>query len=637
MDNHNIYYASNAQTDIFSQNTRSKFENNIQKEHLDYIPDDDLEVAIKSITFDNRLKKAQINQQEKEPHIIIFQKKKGSISTNDLYKFPNVQEKFNFLKKSNDNVYFNGGRDYVTTIKNVPLSAKETFYLEGKQDKYTSFNIVFPDDGYPWNNGVMHNIFLNEQILYSNSDFINLLNFVLDNLLYKSTQSPKFIIAPNGSVYASNLDNLQIYVGSQIFDNFLDDSSLNPKEFTRVTQLIIHSDFKFLRGKKKVFNYRYKKFPFKNFINTIFSIKDAKFVELKEGKIVDGIKNINKLDVRLIKSNICEYNIRNGEFDKIMTYFDSSNFKNDTVVKVDFINPIFHATNKDFLCNAKFQILDADTGEQPNLSSGAPTYIQTIVRKRKMKERKNIFLESSCPISQHIFPSNTNMSFKTKLPEHFDLYGDWYLNLKKLIIPSKLNNIYKKLCSVVYIENDRWGGYVNPEDGFYPDIETLLKNLEDKLQKAQIPISMYLNDGKVLITGNTNTESQIIVSPHLSMILGLDDELSEFKNDFSIQKTIVGKNMPDINFLLPRNIVITCDLVEYSIFSAQQLKVLRLIANTKNTDSPFLEFEFLQDEPVKMAIKDFETIQINILDVTGIVVNTESKLPSYFEMELVKY
>ena len=53
MDNHNIYYASNAQPDIFSQNTRSKFENNIQKENLDYIPDDDLEVAIKSITFDN--------------------------------------------------------------------------------------------------------------------------------------------------------------------------------------------------------------------------------------------------------------------------------------------------------------------------------------------------------------------------------------------------------------------------------------------------------------------------------------------------------------------------------------------------------------------------------------------------------
>ena len=121
------------------------------------------------------------------------------------------------------------------------------------------------------------------------------------------------------------------------------------------------------------------------------------------------------------------------------------------------------------------------------------------------------------------------------------------------------------------------------------------------------------------------------------MILGLNDELKEFKNDFATQNTIVGKNMPDINFLLPRNIIITCDLVEHTIFAAQQLKVLRLIANTKNTVSPFLEFEFLQDEPVKMAVKDFETIEINILDVTGIVVNTESKLPSYFEIELVKF
>ena len=231
------------------------------------------------------------------------------------------------------------------------------------------------------------------------------------------------------------------------------------------------------------------------------------------------------------------------------------------------------------------------------------------------------------------------MSFKTKLPEHFDLLGDWYLNLKKLIIPSKLNNIYKKLCWVVYRENDRFRGYASIEDEYYPDIETLLKTLEDELEKAKIPMLTYINAGKVLITSSTNpnSKSKIYISPHLSMILGLHDELKEFKNDFSIQNTIVGKNMTDINFLLPRNIIITCDLVEHTIFSAQQLKLLRLITNTKNTESPFLEFEFLQDEPVKMGVKDFETIEINILDVTGTVVKTESKLASYFEIELVKF
>ena len=75
MHNHNIFYSSNAQQNIFTENTRSNFQNDIQKEHLNYIPDDDLEVGIKSITFDNYLKTAQIYHQETEPHLIIFQKK----------------------------------------------------------------------------------------------------------------------------------------------------------------------------------------------------------------------------------------------------------------------------------------------------------------------------------------------------------------------------------------------------------------------------------------------------------------------------------------------------------------------------------------------------------------------------------
>ena len=172
MHNHNIFYSSNAQQNIFTQNTRSNFQNDIQKEHLNYIPDDDLEVGIKSITFDNYLKTAQIDHQETEPHIIIFQKKEKKITIKDLYNFPNVQEKFNFLEKPKETISFDKNRDYVTTVKNLPIAAKETFYLEGKQDRYTSFNIIFSEDISPlnpFNNGIMHNIFLNEQKIYSNA------------------------------------------------------------------------------------------------------------------------------------------------------------------------------------------------------------------------------------------------------------------------------------------------------------------------------------------------------------------------------------------------------------------------------------------------------------------------------------
>ena len=50
----NIFYCSNTQSDMFSHNTRSKFNSYIDINDLDYLPDQDIEAAIKSITFDNR-------------------------------------------------------------------------------------------------------------------------------------------------------------------------------------------------------------------------------------------------------------------------------------------------------------------------------------------------------------------------------------------------------------------------------------------------------------------------------------------------------------------------------------------------------------------------------------------------------
>ena len=50
----NIFYCSNAQGEMFPLNTRSKFDNYIDINHLSYLPSHDMEAAIKSITFDNK-------------------------------------------------------------------------------------------------------------------------------------------------------------------------------------------------------------------------------------------------------------------------------------------------------------------------------------------------------------------------------------------------------------------------------------------------------------------------------------------------------------------------------------------------------------------------------------------------------
>ena len=48
-----IYYCSNTQSDIFPQNTRSKFESYIDINDLSYLPRKNIEAAIKYIIFDN--------------------------------------------------------------------------------------------------------------------------------------------------------------------------------------------------------------------------------------------------------------------------------------------------------------------------------------------------------------------------------------------------------------------------------------------------------------------------------------------------------------------------------------------------------------------------------------------------------
>ena len=50
----NIFYCSNAHAEIFKNNTRSNFNSYIDIHHLEYLHDDDIEAAIKSITYDDK-------------------------------------------------------------------------------------------------------------------------------------------------------------------------------------------------------------------------------------------------------------------------------------------------------------------------------------------------------------------------------------------------------------------------------------------------------------------------------------------------------------------------------------------------------------------------------------------------------
>ena len=68
----NIFYTSNADKDLFIDDTRSDFNSYIDINDLDYIDDGDVEVGIKSIAFDNT-QSIYIQPNVKQPHFIIVQ------------------------------------------------------------------------------------------------------------------------------------------------------------------------------------------------------------------------------------------------------------------------------------------------------------------------------------------------------------------------------------------------------------------------------------------------------------------------------------------------------------------------------------------------------------------------------------
>ena len=56
-----IYYCSNTQDDMFNHNTRFNFHSYIDVNHLEYIPNDNVIVAVNSVSFDNSVQPIEIN------------------------------------------------------------------------------------------------------------------------------------------------------------------------------------------------------------------------------------------------------------------------------------------------------------------------------------------------------------------------------------------------------------------------------------------------------------------------------------------------------------------------------------------------------------------------------------------------
>ena len=81
----------------------------------------------------------------------------------------------------------------------------------------------------------------------------------------------------------------------------------------------------------------------------------------------------------------------------------------------------------------------------------------------------------------------------------------------------------------------------------------------------------------------------------------------------------------DIFCIYPKNIIVGCDIVivDNTIFGGQYLKLLRLVPNNTHPSSDLISFDFHQDKYVDVGVREFKSIRISIMDVTGQLLKSE--------------
>ena len=623
----NIFYCSNAHAEIFKNNTRSNFNSYIDIHHLEYLHDDDIEAAIKSITYDDKTA-VSIRKNLAKPNFMI----KRVI---DKYVYPVVST---FFETKRNKIYtspdLSKSADYLVVGNG---DTYEKIYQVDHEYNFCDLQILTPTY-------IMHNIYLHDIDLFSEKELIQYLNDVLQKVSIDSTSTLVKVVkdllqeGKDGAVYLKSGD-YDIYIDSDLANILnLEDTNLKVHSGTSLRQV-----FRWLKPKMRT--HLSANFP-NDTLDIIFDYKqDLQYFKVRKKRSKKlNLKSFMNETLYGIKSNISEIlTVRNAGYDDIISVF-VGNKTNDTV-HVDFKNPTFFPTRKELLSRATFQIIDVASNTAPNFAVGSPTYIQVVVRKKKNMEKKfNIFLDSSCEKSKAVYPENNATNFTIDLPERLSFRRNWHVTLKSLFIPDSIQNVPE--CFITYFQGrtDDDGGFIvlhkvnlKLKEGNYPTIDSILNDLSEQILEAELPIRLEQHEGKVKISCPTflqsNTVISISMSPDLAPILGFTKPFERFVGfNLSEYDSKIAPYEPNLFATYPKNLIIGCDVVDNTIFGGEHVKLLRMVTNNRHSISKILSFEFLQDEYVDLNVKEFKSIQIAIMDATGNIVKTDSSTPTRLQL-----
>ena len=177
----NIFYASNTQSELFPYNTRTQFNQYIDVHNLDYIKQDDIEVAIKSIAFDNT-QSIHILPTIKQPNFLIVQEITEELPYKQFIRtlMNNKHQKSGVLKSVvsektiEEFININESKDFVI----VNDCGASRMMIQSHLNREFS-NILFIS-----NNTIIHHIYMHYKECFYLDTFINHINSVLKSITF---------------------------------------------------------------------------------------------------------------------------------------------------------------------------------------------------------------------------------------------------------------------------------------------------------------------------------------------------------------------------------------------------------------------------------------------------------------------
>ena len=203
----NIFYSSNAHEEIYNNNTRSNFNSYIDIHHIEYLHDDDeIEAAIKSITFDEKTI-VTIHKKYTKPNIVI---KHGinSIQYQIIKQYYEDTRKLNQIFSTPD---LSRSIDYV--ILDDGIGNLAIYEEEENKSNFSNLQIVTPTY-------VMHNLFLHDVDIFSETELIHYLNNTLKSVSRSSTRltgmsKDLLEMSKDGTTYLKSVE-YDIYIEGEV-------------------------------------------------------------------------------------------------------------------------------------------------------------------------------------------------------------------------------------------------------------------------------------------------------------------------------------------------------------------------------------------------------------------------------------